>query len=897
MKDLNNSRQWYNNNPNLPRSGTIKQFTPHEQAEIAKCIADPVYFAETYFKIVHQDFGLIPFKLFDYQRKALRLIHNNRKLLMAASRQCGKALNINELIPLFGGGFSTIGELQVGDAIIGSDGNPVKVTYKSPIHNKPTYRITFDDKTTLDACEDHQWTVYNRFHKHKKSTLSTRDIVNSKWTHKNARGYSEYAYYIPNIQPVDYSPIDQPIDPYILGAWLGDGSKSGGKFTCHVDEVPFFESQGIQFTASESYERANSNSVWTSAIKGLKLDLRDLNLIDNKHIPHNYLYGSKEQRIALLQGIVDTDGHVKKDSGQVDIQLSTKVPQLLSDLEQLLCSLGFKVTKKHFENDNFKDPAPSIRLSFTPDLNDFSVCRMERKAKFLKKGLKSRRYVKSRTIQNVELIETIPTQCITVDANDHLFAVGKQYQITHNTTFATAIILHTALFNEHKNIAVLANKESTAKEILERVKFAYEHLPDFLKGGVAEWNIKTVKFENGTKIFADATGGSSIRGKSIFMLYIDEMAFVEDWDQFSQAVLPTISSGKTTKMIFTSTPKGLNHFHNYYLNSKKKLTDPEKWNGFEMLEVPWWEVPGRDEKWRVDALGELNGDQQKFDQEYSVEFIGSSGTLISGGVLKTLSSVEPLRTDSGYNLKIYEEPVDLHQYVSIVDTSRGKGLDYSAFQIIDISEMPYRQVCTYRNNLIQVSDYAAIVDQIARFYNDALLLIELNDMGEMVSNELAMEHENENIMMTEAKGRGGRQISAGHGDRVERGVITTKTVKSIGCSMIKSIVEQRKLNVVDEWTISEMNTFSAKGSSYEAEEGKHDDMMMPLVLFGWLTSQDYFKQITDSDIMKSLREMTKDDVEDYMLGFGFVDNGIDPYLYGDDTIVEVSDLDRWLNEV
>ena len=549
-----NNRQWYNSNPQLPKAGTKKDFTPEQQEEIAKCIADPVYFAETYFKIVHQDEGLIPFKLFDYQRRALNLAFHGRKFLMAASRQCGK------------------------------------------------------------------------------------------------------------------------------------------------------------------------------------------------------------------------------------------------------------------------------------------------------------------------------------------------------TTFATAIILHTALFNKHKNIAVLANKESTAKEILERVKFAYEYLPDFLKGGVAEWNIKSVKFENGTKIFADATGGSSIRGKSIFLLYIDECAFVEDWDTFSQAVLPTISAGKTTKMIFTSTPNGLNHFHNYYLNAKKKTSDPAKWNNFEMIEVPWQEVPGRDEAWRQNALSELNFDEQKFAQEYSVEFIGSSGTLINGAILKTMSSEEPYRTDPGYNLRVYAEPKDLHTYVMIVDTSRGRGLDYSAFQLIDITEVPYKQVCTYRNNLLQVPDYANIVWQLAKHYNDAWLLIELNDMGEVVSDIVSMEHEYEQIFMTEKKGRAGYQISSGHGKQVLRGITTTAPVKSLGCSMIKSIVEQRKIEIIDEHTINELNTFSAKGKSYEAEEGKHDDMVMPLVLFGWLTAQDYFKQITDSDVMKALKELKEDDMDDYLLGFGIVNNGIDENMldYDLDNIAVVSDMERWL---
>jgi len=429
------------------------------------------------------------------------------------------------------------------------------------------------------------------------------------------------------------------------------------------------------------------------------------------------------------------------------------------------------------------------------------------------------------------------------------------------TSFATVILLHTALFNDNKLIAILANKGATAREILKRVKTAYEWLPDWLKGGIKEWNKGSIEFENGSVIMAEASSSDNIRGKTVFLLYIDEHAFVENWEEFSASVLPTLSSGETTKMIFTSTPNGLNHFY-YYVEAARNGT-----NGFGLVEVPWYRVPGRDDAWKEKAIKALNNNLLKFDQEYNLMFIGSSGTLIAGSALQLMIPTNPLNLDQ--HISLYEERKTDRQYVMTVDTSRGKGLDYSAFQLVDVTTVPYKVVVTYRNNLITPTDFSTIVHRFATFYNNAYVLVELNDLGQQVA-DLLWEVES-NLICTKSNGRAGRQVS--YGNDSERGLKTTSTSKSIGCMMLKLLIEQNKLVTTDRYTIEELNVFSAKGKSWEAEPGKHDDMVMCLVFFAWLCSVGFIDQVNNQSIQQHLKERTDEDYNTYLLPFGVVVNG------------------------
>jgi hypothetical protein len=598
---------------------------------------------------------------------------------------------------------------------------------------------------------------------------------------------------------------------------------------------------------------------------------------------------------------------------------------------------------------------------------------------------------------------------VTIDPYDYQEEIVRKFEKSRKlvvvasrqcgkTTTATLIVLHYILFNSYKRVALLANKRDSAMDILDRIQIAFEGLPYWLQQGVVSWNKQSVELENGSRVIAAATSSSAIRGKSINLLYLDETAFIDNWNEFSASVLPTISSGKTTKLLYTSTPNGLNHFYKTVMGAKDKS------NGFELVEVPWYKVPGRDEAWKKTTMGDIDNDAQKFEQEYSCvtgdtivtvkdkstgeiknitieelyvnnyeilthegfkpfdgikrslsnslvfiettsgkklkctsdhlicigneyvtadslavsdtiltkdgvesikikkcvnekqyvydvlevkdtnsyytndiishncEFQGSSGTLISGSKLKELVPLDPIVSKDSMSMYVkYEKE---HQYVCICDVSRGKGLDYSAFSIIDITQMPYKQVLTFKDNMITPTEYAETIFRTCKLYGECVVLVEINDIGQQVSDTLHDTYEYENILYTESAGRSGKRISSGFGKGADSGIRTTKTVKAVGCNMLKLMIEQNQLIVNDIQTIEELSRFSRKGLSFEAESGCNDDLVMTLVLFGWLSDQQYFKDLTNINTLANLREKSEDDLMSELTPFGVLDDGL-----------------------
>lgn len=429
-----------------------------------------------------------------------------------------------------------------------------------------------------------------------------------------------------------------------------------------------------------------------------------------------------------------------------------------------------------------------------------------------------------------------------------------------------AYILWHIIFHENQRVAILANKGDTAKGILARLQAAYQHLPVWLKHGVIEWNKFSFVLENGSSVFAAATSSDNIRGESCNLVYIDEAAFVDNWDEFFSSVYPTITSGQTTKLFMTSTPNGLNHFYQVVSYGKQGK------NGYVVQEVPYHRVPGRNEKWRIETLAALNGDQAKFDQEYNIEFLGSSGTLIAGWKLKELTSQIPVHEYQ--SLKQYEGAVKGHRYILVADVSRGKGLDYSAFSVFDVTEMPYKQVATFRDNTTLTYDYSSTIHTISKLYNNAMVLVENNDLGAQVCDHIYDDFEYMNLIQTENYGSQGKRISQGFGGKkTEKGVRTTPKVKNVGCSILKMLIEQNQLIINDHETIFELSRFSKKNKSYEAESGYHDDLVMGLVLFAWLSDQQYFKELTEINTLDTLREKTDDQIMAELTPFGVVVTG------------------------
>jgi len=458
--------------------------------------------------------------------------------------------------------------------------------------------------------------------------------------------------------------------------------------------------------------------------------------------------------------------------------------------------------------------------------------------------------------------------------HNNRFTICKLPRQSGKSTVMISYLLHYALFNPSVNIAILANKAATARDLLSRLQLAYEHLPKWLQQGVMSWNKGSLELENGSKILASSTSASAVRGGSYNIIFLDEFAYVPSnvAEQFFSSVYPTISSGKTTKVMIVSTPHGMNMFYKLWVDAE------EGRNSYIPIEVHWSEVPGRDEKWKEETI--KNTSQAQFNTEFECEFLGSIDTLITPYKLKQLTYRAPKQSNAG--LDVHIPPEEGHTYVLVADVSRGTKNDYSAFVVMDVSEIPYRVVAKFRDNELKPLIFPSKIYDTARAYNQAYVLIEVNDIGEQVANAMQFDLEYDNLIMASMRGRAGQVIGAGFsGGRAQLGVRTTKAVKKIGCSNLKQLVEDNKLIVEDYDIINELSTFIVKGSSFEADDGCNDDLVACLFIFAWLTDQTYFKELTNNDIRRVMMNEQQDMLEQDMAPFGFIVNGLEDENIGE----------------
>ncbi len=459
------------------------------------------------------------------------------------------------------------------------------------------------------------------------------------------------------------------------------------------------------------------------------------------------------------------------------------------------------------------------------------------------------------------------------------FVICKMARQSGKSTTILAYLLHYILFNENVSVAILANKKSTAMELLGRLQLAYEHMPKWLQQGILIWNKGNIELENGSKILASSTSGSAIRGGSFNIIFLDEFAFVPSniSEEFFSSVYPTISSGKTTKVFIVSTPNGMNMFYKLWADAEEGNND------YSPISVHWSQVPDRDQAWKEKTI--RNTSERQFQQEFECSFLGSSNTLISTEKLLSLPYRTPVYTQNG--LDVYQQPVIGNTYVMVCDVARGVGLDYSAFSVFDVTKQPYRQVAKYRKNDISPMLYPNVIFTTAQKYNEAFVLVEVNDIGQQVADILYHDMEYENMMMVTMHGRNGQQIGGGFSKNVSMGIRTTKQVKRIGCATLKDLIERDNLIVEDFDTISELTTFIGKSTSYEADDGAHDDLVMCCVLFSWLVQQRYFRELTDQDIREKMFSEQMRMIEEEMVPFGFIEDGHDPdenKIPGDDNV-------------
>ena len=449
------------------------------------------------------------------------------------------------------------------------------------------------------------------------------------------------------------------------------------------------------------------------------------------------------------------------------------------------------------------------------------------------------------------------------------------------TTSSAAYILWYTIFQDAKNVAILANKATAAREVLARYQTMFEGLPIWLQQGVKSWNKGDVELENGSKVFTSATSTSGIRGKSVNLLYVDEAAIIPNTvaEQFFTSVYPTISAGETTKILLSSTPLGYNHFWKFWNDAENGK------NGFVNCFIPYWEIPGRDERWAEEQrsiLGDL-----KYNQEVLCKFLGSALTLVNADTIGMMSPSYPIYQKDGLDVfeePIYEEETDKfdafgkaiikppHSYIIVVDSAAGVGGDYSAFSVIDITQTPYKQVAKYRNNSISPLLYPNIIFKVAKEYNMAYILVEIN-MSEQVASILHQELEYENILFVNRSTQG-QTVSGGFGGgKTQLGVVTDRKVKRIGCMNFKTLVEEQKLLIPDADTISEITTFIESRGSYAADDGYNDDLVMTLVLFSWLTTQPYFKDLNDINLREIIYKSRIQMIENELTPFGFISDG------------------------
>ena len=458
--------------------------------------------------------------------------------------------------------------------------------------------------------------------------------------------------------------------------------------------------------------------------------------------------------------------------------------------------------------------------------------------------------------------------------HNNRFTICKLPRQSGKSTTIIAYLLHYVLFNPTVNVAILANKAATARDLLGRLQLAYENLPKWLQQGVMSWNKGSLELENGSKILASSTSASAVRGGSYNIIFLDEFAYVpaKVAEQFFSSVYPTISSGKTTKVMIVSTPHGMNMFYKLWVDAE------EQRNSYIPIEVHWSEVPGRDAKWKEETI--KNTSESQFNTEFECEFLGSIDTLITPAKLKTMTYRMPSQSNAG--LDVYETPQKDHTYLMTADVSRGTSNDYSAFVVVDVSQMPYRIVAKYRDNEIKPLLFPSKIYDVARAYNQAFVLVEVNDIGEQVATTLQFDLEYDNLVMASMRGRAGQILGGGFsGGRAQLGVRTTKAVKRIGCSNLKQLVEDNKLVIEDLDIISELSTFIVKGQSFEADEGCTDDLVACLFMFAWTCDQQYFKELTDMDVRQTMMREQQDALEQDMAPFGFVVNGLEEENIGE----------------
>ncbi|EMX1381657.1 terminase family protein [Salmonella enterica] len=817
----------------LKKPGKQIEYTPEMLDELDRCSVDPIYFMENYVYITGKN-GPILFKPYEYQKEMVRNFQEHKNNVMLTARQMGKALS-NDTPILTPNGFTTMGELKVGDTIFDANGQKTKITYiTETMYNKKMYNIKFSNGEIITACEDHLWNIstsdWQRYG-NKVRTFSTKDMI-PLFEQLHSRSKPSRIF-IEHTKTIEFDHQDITINPYILGLWLGDGHSANNRITHHKDDYDFYKSILNEDIGDFTLDKRTEKTGYSKLNFEHNYDLKN-----NKHIPEEYIFNTKEIRLELLKGLMDTDGYCSKDGNTQQFYSVDK--KICEQVQLLLSTLGIKNTLS-FKDNEFNG---CYVITFSTDVEVFKLPKkLERQQRRKHNHLKNTRIY----IESIEEVESVPCRCLQVDNKEHLFLCGKSLIPTHNTTVAAAYILWYAMFHENKTILLLGNIEETAKEIMERIQFSYEMCPDHIRDGVIRYNVKSIRFENKSRIIAKATTPASARGLSVHLLYLDEFAFVQEsyQSEFWSAVSPTLAS-TNGRCIITSTPNTeYDQFATIWTESQNFVNeygdvlddDGPGSNDFKGMMVTWDKHPDRDIEWAKKEEYKIGS--SKFKREFNCEFVTYQETLIDSVKLteiKKRTVREPIRkTDEVRWFKPIEYGMT---YVVAHDPSSGTGGDDAAIQVYELPTM--RHVAEWKHNKMIIPEQVRLLRRIlnelayqmqelgARNIEDHLFwTFEGNSIGEAVIielNNLGIENFPGTLINEPKRTRTGR---------VRKGLTTTRKTKGTACLQMQKLMETFRMEVASKELHRQLNDFIKSGSEdgvFKAKIGCHDDLVSASLL-------------------------------------------------------------------
>jgi hypothetical protein len=810
----------------IKKAHAPQRYTLEEVRHLEACmdpVTGPLYFCKNFLKIQHPVRGAIDFVPYEYQERLIQAYNDNKQCIAMLPRQMGKALS--NLTPIITpNGFVNMGDLKVGDSIFGPDGKQTNITFiTETMIDRPCYEIEFIHGEKIVADAEHLWTWHDPY-RNREITGTTIDLIERFQLFSKG----SQSIHIKHTTALEFESKEVRLDPYYLGVWLGDGGSKDLRITCTIEDYEEYRKIFAERSLEVSHFTLDRRSQRTGTfyIKGGAKEHKQLDLWGNKYIPNEYIFNDVETRISLLQGLMDTDGTVEKNGVCRFYQSDEK---FIKQVRLLLSTLGIKSTlgcKKTTHKDAYT-------LCFTT--SDFDVFRIPRK---LQKQRLNKNHPKNKRIyiRSINKVNSVPVRCLQVNNDDHLFLAGETLIPTHNTTCATGYLLWYGMFVPESQILIAAHKYEGAQDIMNRYRYGYENLPDFIRAGVHSYNRNTIEYDNGSRIQATTTTENTGRGKSLSLIYCDEFAFVqppEKAKEFWTALSPTLSTGG--KCIITSTPNSdEDQFALIWTEANKRFDEygnEQKvgQNGFFSYFAHWSEHPDRDEKWAQTERSKI-GDE-RFRREFECEFLIFDETLVNSVKLAELEGSEPVMTMG--QTRWYKDIDPRATYLVALDPSLGTGGDYGAIEVYEMPSMT--QVAEWRHNLTPIQSQVKHLREILKYIHDRGIekggapqiyySTENNSLGEsalMVISDIGEENFH-GLFLSEP-------IRKGHIRKFRKGFNTTHRTKITACSQLKNLIETGKMSLKSKPLISELKTFVAHGVGFGAKSGEYDDLVSATLL-------------------------------------------------------------------